>query len=1164
MSNHSNSIQLCGVAAYAPPIVFPNMDNHNRHCAPELIPPFLDPKFTSARTHNTHKNVNSELLQKMDWITPELKIEISSHFPNQNDIDTNGNRDKEKFKEHCELMFPVGRVFASAKQVHQVSKMLLDAWGVSCASTGKRISCHYGLRNRDKKEMEKQEEKERFHENKMKVLFDCQFHIKMSVIVTLRDHRKYSAFCPARITAVNLEHNHDLSTISHRKAMRRSGRLALDLKPLQVLLTLLREKPNLDSQTLRPLLLKHLPHYVSINSTLIRNLRLKAIAYWAIHDEADELTMDEAERVFDLNTPLASDDIISSDDPMTKINIKNILRKICTESKDMWMAISLLEKMKESTPGFDYRVKYTTDGDRLPEGIMYMSPRMRQDLIRYSDLMFLDAQCRQYNSSGFPYISPCMTDNENKICQGCEAIVVEESTSAYTWIINMMADIEPRFKKSSIRIIYGDGKVLPILLTDLGIQETCVLRGDKWHLTNAVWPDKFGSAFYPLIQNYLISMLDSDTQEQWEVAGNHARKKLEQYPHLCSFVDDILRNPSYYAGYYLKIIIRGSLGKNGSSAAESNHSSVVAYNGNGATWCIADHLHHLMTRCQNRSRQRDEMEQSHQLSVQRHKSTFVQDEAIWDKQARMILSSHAYEKMWKTCLLKSHGLQKQLFENGDIAIWPAYIESPVNHRGTRVIKNGLRCNCRFRTQYLSQCEHEILAHNGFHKQLFNHRWYNQWTYQCEVLDLNFATNNKYSSLTMRNMSRYSKHSNNEEADIDSEDSEDFQEDDQEDNINENIDDHEEDNIDEDSQDVDDDDEDKDDDDDDDDRNDHSVNQDNVDSSQQLLTQEDPYQSSYCWKPNSTLLHSSTSSSSEKLTYNQIVANFQTMASMIQHDQKELCRVNNSIDNLIQRYRRKHSVEIIIRTVSTEKTSCIVGTTNMNPTASFCSRKKGYREHQEKNSQGKRRRIMNATPSVAASVGQENDDQHMSRVKSLSKPCKLCQEAGHRGFMRCPKILKHCEPFGTSPFTPNCSSSRNIFVEKLIKDNGFVSGSFEETDMRNVCKSMPRNVKGLILHKRLIRHGRSEKGRGALGIIMEVTFLGQYGNPHSDYDQVLFELPVITKWILRSNNNILVSQLEEVLAKENTPSPKSKTISRSISNDEEPLKEIDGNIPLFKY
>eukprot|EP00978_Attheya_sp_CCMP212_P013075 scaffold32648_cov41-Attheya_sp.AAC.1 len=78
--------------------------------------------------------------------------------------------------------------------------------------------------------------------------------------------------------------------------MRRSGRLTLDLKPLQVLLALLREKPNLDAHTLRPLLLKHLPHYVSINSSLIRNFRNKAIAYWTKHDESEELTMEEAEK----------------------------------------------------------------------------------------------------------------------------------------------------------------------------------------------------------------------------------------------------------------------------------------------------------------------------------------------------------------------------------------------------------------------------------------------------------------------------------------------------------------------------------------------------------------------------------------------------------------------------------------------------------------------------------------------------------------------------------------------------------------------------------------------------------------------------------------------------------------------------------------------------
>eukprot|EP00978_Attheya_sp_CCMP212_P039865 scaffold211437_cov24-Attheya_sp.AAC.1 len=62
------------------------------------------------------------MLMQKDWITPELKGEISSHFLTKNDIDmTSSCRNKEKFAEACALMFPVGRVFASAKQVHQVS-----------------------------------------------------------------------------------------------------------------------------------------------------------------------------------------------------------------------------------------------------------------------------------------------------------------------------------------------------------------------------------------------------------------------------------------------------------------------------------------------------------------------------------------------------------------------------------------------------------------------------------------------------------------------------------------------------------------------------------------------------------------------------------------------------------------------------------------------------------------------------------------------------------------------------------------------------------------------------------------------------------------------------------------------------------------------------------
>jgi hypothetical protein len=129
-----------------------------------------------------------------------------------------------------------------------------------------------------------------------------------------------------------------------------------------------------------------------------------------------------------------------------------------------------------------------------------MSPRIRQDLIRYSDILFLDAQARQYNSSGFPYISPCVTDNENKVAQVAEAIVIKEVTAVYAWVIEMEEGIELRFYKSSIRIFFGDGKIVQSLLESLDIQPTCILRGDKWHLLNKMWPEKFAPTHFPIIK----------------------------------------------------------------------------------------------------------------------------------------------------------------------------------------------------------------------------------------------------------------------------------------------------------------------------------------------------------------------------------------------------------------------------------------------------------------------------------------------------------------------------------------------------------------------------------------------------------------------------------------------------------------------------------------
>eukprot|EP00978_Attheya_sp_CCMP212_P027453 scaffold91929_cov75-Attheya_sp.AAC.1 len=223
--------ELCGVDASLAD--FPNSRNHKIHCDESLIPSFLESSFETARTNNSHRAINLALLNKSDWLTPALKEEISSHFPSNADINmANGDRNQEKFIEECSSIFRVGRVFASGKQVHQAAIMFLDAWGVSCASQGKKISCHYSLRNRDKKAMESNN-LHRQCGNGMKSVYDCKFHIMMSYIVSPKESKSFSSFLPARIASANYEHSHDLSTVTHRKAMKRSGRLTLELKPLQ-------------------------------------------------------------------------------------------------------------------------------------------------------------------------------------------------------------------------------------------------------------------------------------------------------------------------------------------------------------------------------------------------------------------------------------------------------------------------------------------------------------------------------------------------------------------------------------------------------------------------------------------------------------------------------------------------------------------------------------------------------------------------------------------------------------------------------------------------------------------------------------------------------------------------------------------------------------------
>jgi hypothetical protein len=90
------------------------------------------------------------------------------------------------------------------------------------------------------------------------------------------------------------------------------------------------------------------------------------------------------------------------------------------------------------------------DDEGRPVCITWATPAcMLRDLLRFSHLILLGAQCRQYNVHHFPYSSIVMLNEENKICNGCETLLIEESTESYGNMINAFKQMGPRWDPSS-------------------------------------------------------------------------------------------------------------------------------------------------------------------------------------------------------------------------------------------------------------------------------------------------------------------------------------------------------------------------------------------------------------------------------------------------------------------------------------------------------------------------------------------------------------------------------------------------------------------------------------------------------------------------------------------------------------------------------------------
>jgi hypothetical protein len=148
---------------------------------------------------------------------------------------------------------------------------------------------------------------------------------------------------------------------------------------------------------------------------------------------------------------------------------------------------------------------------------MLMSAQMRYHAHHYGSVVCLDAKKCQYNSSGWPYISPVVKDNKMKVAVISISIVTEETHEFYIWILQCMVAIEPCFELANIWIIFADQKLTPTILEELRIQSICILCGDFYHLLNEeVWPNHFHSSAYAQVKQFLCTILLSKTQQEWD------------------------------------------------------------------------------------------------------------------------------------------------------------------------------------------------------------------------------------------------------------------------------------------------------------------------------------------------------------------------------------------------------------------------------------------------------------------------------------------------------------------------------------------------------------------------------------------------------------------------------------------------------------------------
>ena len=680
--------------------------------------------YSEYDTEDKKTKPNADKISKYDWVPQPLKEHVASYCYKRNNHNNtvDNQRDMTDFTNACEKLFAKKRIFASHRQLDQVAEMFLSSWGVKKKHCGQQIRCFYSPDHNKMKRLTNNESKRRTVKQSPKEIVSCPFVINYTCI----NHNKSlpKLFHQVRITSCCFNHTCNPSTMSHRLAIERSGKAMPNLAGLQGVVTLLRNKPTLSSSCLRPLLKDHIPWFKPSDSKFVFNFKRKVIKF--ILENPSDASLTTADLLDLTSKNSAANEPTIQDSPLSRANLRDVLRAVMQEGPDIWDALALLNRYKQMNPGLDYRVRYHAISSK-PEAVCWMLPEMRQDAIRYGDLLFLDAQKRDMNTPGWPYIGPCVKDNENKVRVIAECLCISESLENYVWVLKSMVEMEPQFSLQKVKLIFADQFITDNILDELNIKSTCTLHGDYYHNFNKVFPETFGNQF-ERIRKYLKAMLTGE-ESAWHSAYEEARDILIGDPDKLLSLDQIYRRAGYFSCWKLRTI-EGNLFCKGSVTAEQNHASVVAHLGQGGNLSIAEHITALTQRQCHLNQLRQKKENEKRLLRAKASSARAGQMGINDVEAKKTLSSYAWTLYYKETQTE---LQYLVNEQGNYEFWlPTTCKERRNECHHYFIwdKENDRCTCLRRICLDIQCRHELSRDSKFDKSKWSLRWYNDETYRC--------------------------------------------------------------------------------------------------------------------------------------------------------------------------------------------------------------------------------------------------------------------------------------------------------------------------------------------------------------------------------------------------------------------------------------------------